>query len=83
MNREYLQLDLGTLIGYRIVQDMMIAQPQFGVDSALHSIFGKLDLMVKMPETVNNLDINLVITGSDTTMRLFDSEKGYYWSINY
>lgn len=81
MNREYDQLDLGTMIGYRIVQDIMIGQPNTGADNADHAIFGKFDLMVKAGEEVNNLEGDELLE-SGTTMKIYDSDLGYYWEIN-
>jgi len=80
MYREYDQLDLGTMIGYRIVQDMMIAQPNTGADNSHHAIFGKFDLMVKVGEVVSDLE-GAELQESDTTMTIYDSELGYFWEI--
>jgi len=81
MNREYIQLDLGNLIGYRIVQDLMIGQPNTGGDNSHHAIFGKFDLMVKVGEEVNDLE-GVELLESGTTMKIYDSELGYFWEIN-
>jgi len=81
MSREYVQLDLGSIIGYRIVNDQIIGQPNTGADNANNSIFGKFDLLVKSGEEVNDLD-GVQLLESGTTMQINSSELGYYWEIN-
>ena len=82
MDRNYVKLEfeVENFIGYRKVEDIVIAQPQTGADNAKHSIYGKLDLLVKCGEYINDLS-GIPFAGTDTTYRIFDTEKGYFWQV--
>lgn len=81
MDRNYVDLELPGLVGRRQTQDIMIGLPNIGADNANSIIFGKIDLLVKVTEAITDIDgVPLEISG--TTIKLFDSEKGYYWEID-
>lgn len=83
MNRVYVRLGFNSvpyIVGSRIVGDIMIAQPTDGADNAKSSIYGKLDLLVKTNEIVNDLDTT-PLNISYTNMKIYDSELGYYWQV--
>ena len=69
------------IIGYRQATNIIIGKPEEGADDAYHSIFGKFDVNVKCTEDVNNLT-GLLLEANETTMtiKIFDEEKGYYWT---
>ena len=81
MNKNYIDLELPGSVGRRQTQDIIIGLPNIGADNANSMIFGKIDLLVKATEAITDLDgVPLEING--TTMKIFDSEKGYYWEID-
>ena len=81
MNKNYIDLELPGSVGRRQTQDIIIGLPNIGADNANSMIFGKIDLLVKATEAITDLDgVPLEISG--TTMKIFDSEKGYYWEID-
>lgn len=81
MDRNYVDLALSNqIVRRRQVQDIIIGLPNLGADDANSSIFGKLDLLVKSVESVTDLDGVTAQIGL-TNMKIFDSEKGYFWEI--
>lgn len=48
---------------------------------ALNTVMGRLMLTVKVPETTELLEA-VEIGGSDTTVKLEETEKGYKWTVN-
>lgn len=80
MNRNYVDLGLSGIIGYRQVRDIVIGVPNIGADNAQSMIYGKLDLIVKSNETVEDLS-GVELQLHATTMQIDESGKGYYWEI--
>lgn len=82
MTPHYLTLGFGAgFIGHRSAQNMIYAQPEDGVSNADNVIMGKLDIIVKSREDVEKLD-GVLFDQNDTTFKLFDTEKGFFWTTN-
>lgn len=79
MDRNYKDLGLGYLIGYRMVQDIMVAQPNKS-DNADNNIYGKFDIEVKVSEMVPEIT-GVLWSRSDIDIEFSQSEKGYSWII--
>lgn len=80
MDRNYIALELPEQVRRRQAQDISIGVPKTGADDANCNIFGKIDLLVKSIESVEDLTGVTAVIGL-TNMRIFDSEKGYYWEV--
>lgn len=81
MSANYETLDLPRgIIGSIIARNLQIIQPDNGVDSN-YTINGMFTLEVKLIETQNRIE-GIMLEGNDTTHRLYDTDKGYYYEIN-
>lgn len=76
-NYDTLGLPLG-IIGSIIARNLQILQPDNGVDSN-YTINGFFTLDVKILEIQNRIE-GISLFGNDTTHRLYDTDKGYYYS---
>ena len=76
--------DLGGLdrLGSVVCSDLIQAQPDWGANNAENAIYGKFDCNVNISEPIPRNTAEL-IEGSDTTVKLNDTEKGFYWVVNY
>jgi len=82
MYPKYVRLGFDTIpyfVGQVSANNIQIAQPDGGNDNSDSLIYGKLNLTVKISETVEQ------ITGvseslSQTTYKVNDTEKGYFWT---
>ena len=81
MDRNYIDLGLTSIVGRRQVQDISIGLPNIGADNANSMIFGKMDLLVKSTEAITDLE-GVPLQISNTNMKIYDSDKGYYWEID-
>ena len=82
MNQNYQQLGFDTSpypIGYVRANNIQIGQPDNGADDANNAIMGKIDLVVKVSEGVEQIT-GVELALSQTTVKLYDTEKGYFWT---
>ena len=82
MNPNYINLGFDTsplIVGKRICNNIQIGQPDDGGDNADAMIRGKIDLTVKVHETIEPIT-GVVLALNESTLKLYDSEKGYYWT---
>jgi hypothetical protein len=81
MSPHYIILDLptGTVLS-RVARNLQIIQPDNGVDTN-YNINGMFTLEVKLTESQNRIE-GVELQGNDTTHRLYDTDKGYYYSID-
>lgn len=86
MDRNYVRLGFDTapfIIGSRRCEDIVIAQPNFGANDSNYSIHGKIDLLVKTNEEVEDITgVPLLISNTDNTIKLLEKENGYTWTID-
>jgi len=66
-------------VGKVNANSLQIGQPDDGGDNAQNGIRGQINIQVKISETVEQITGGS-LTLSETTFKLFDSEKGYYWT---
>lgn len=69
------------IIGYRKCEDVVIAQPDGGSENARNGIYGKIDCIVKLHETVPTYE-GVELLGNDTNLKINKSEQGYFWTYN-
>ena len=81
MDRNYYNLELPEMIGWRNVQNITIGQPDEGTNDAYSTIFGKFDVLVKTEECVDDLTGDALLE-SITELRLYETNKGYSWQVN-
>lgn len=66
-------------IGKVSVSNIQISQPDDGNDNSANLIYGRFTITVKMSEGVEAIQGTPGAIGQ-TTMKLYDTEKGYYWT---
>ena len=67
--------DRGFVMSRQITSIAIGNTPQ---QDAAHIVMGRLTLVVKVPETVDLIE-PVLIAGYTTTVKLYDTEKGYLW----
>lgn len=70
-------------VGYIECSDLIEAQPDWGANNADNAIYGKFDCSVKIAEEVPRHTGGALIEGSETTLKINTTDKGYYWSVTY
>lgn len=80
MNPNYQQLGFSEFfIGKISANNIQIGQPDDGADNGNNLIRGKFDLTVKIAEGVEQIT-GVALALNETTVKLYDTEKGYYWT---
>lgn len=79
MAPQYFDLGLKGYIGSRVASDLEIYQPDEGIQNG-YVVSGKFTMQVKIIETNKTVD-GVSLLESETTHRLYDTEKGYYYEI--
>ena len=63
------------------VKGIAIAEPDNKQD-AISGVFGRLTFEVRVPETVDLLQVN-IIEGSDTSVKMEETDKGYMYTADF
>lgn len=80
MNPNYQQLGFTeNFVNNVVANNIQIGQPDDGADNANNTIRGKIDIAVKIAEGVEQIT-GVVLALNETTLKLYDTEKGYYWT---
>lgn len=66
-------------IGKVSANGIQIAQPNGGNENTNNLIYGKINLTVKVSEGVEQIT-GITLALSETTVKLNDTEKGYFWT---
>lgn len=84
MNPNYQRLGFDTppyFIGKVSANNLQVSQPNDGADNSNNLTYGRINLTVKISETVEQIQGTPDAIG-DATYKLHDTEKGYYWTNN-
>lgn len=81
MNPNYQTLGFGQpyFIGKVSVSNIQISQPDDGNDNSVNLIYGRFNVTVKVSEGVEPV-VGAPNAIGETTVKLYDTEKGYYWT---
>lgn len=81
MNPNYQRLgfDITPIVTKVSANNIQISQPDDGVDNSDNLIYGRFVLTVKVAEDVEQVT-GVPLAQNGTTLRFYDTDKGYYWT---